>query len=209
MAKNVSIKLDSIELPGTLNMPQGSRSLVIFAHGTGSSRMSPRNIFVADYLNKRNIGTLLFDLLLEDEDEIYQTRFDINLISERLIRATEWVAREDGLPDLSLGYFGASTGSAAAFNAAAYFGEKIKAIVSRGGRPDLVIDNLPRVKSPSLLIVGGLDEVVAELNHQAYENIKAVKKIVIVPGAAHLFEEPGALESVALEAGDWFEEYLV
>jgi dienelactone hydrolase len=209
MNKDMSIQFDSIVLPGMLNIPEQTKGLVIFAHGTGSSRLSPRNIFVADYLNRRNIGTLLFDLLTEEEDRVYQSRFDIDLISERLVKTTQWVLKNDQFRDLNLGYFGASTGSAAAFNAAVCLPEEIKAIVSRGGRPDLVINNLSEVKAPSLLIVGGLDDVVLELNYQAYENIRTAKKLVVIPGATHLFEEPGALESVSLEAGDWFEEYLI
>ncbi len=211
--KAVLIDVKSAVLPGDLARPSGAGSLVIFAHGSGSSRFSTRNKFVAQQLQKAGVATLLFDLLTEEEDMTYENRFDIPLLTERLISVTQWVredkqARELGAADLPIGYFGASTGAAAALGAAASLGEKVGAVVSRGGRPDLAMDALAKVQAPTLLIVGGRDEVVIELNQKAYDLIKAEKELSIVPGATHLFEEPGALEEVARLACEWFTKYL-
>lgn len=195
-------------LEGNLIIPDKIKSLVIFAHGSGSSRLSPRNIFVADVLNKAGIATLLFDLLTEEEDSIYQTRFNINLLTERLLIATEWIKQQERMKRLNIGYFGASTGAASALIAAAHIGEDIKAVVSRGGRPDLAGKYLIEVMSPTLLIVGGNDEQVIELNETAYEKIPAKKDLKIIPGATHLFEESGTLEEVARLAAAWFKKYL-
>ena len=203
----VTIRLDGANHAGQLVVPARAAGVVVFAHGSGSSRLSPRNRFVADYLHGEGIGTLLFDLLTEVEDRDYETRFDIDLLTHRLLGATHWLTQQADAGILPIGYFGASTGSAAALKAAAD-NAAIKAVVSRGGRPDLAIDALPRVQAPTLLIVGGDDDVVIELNRRAYKHITAVKALEIVPGATHLFEEPGTLEQVARLAADWFSGYL-
>ena len=204
----VHIPIDSIKLEGSLFLPKQTQGLVIFAHGSGSSRFSPRNNFVARVLREAGIGTLLMDLLTEEEDAVYQTRFNIDLLTERLILATQWMREQPRIKDLVIGYFGASTGAAAALKAASAVGSKIGAVVSRGGRPDLAEEALARVQSPTLLIVGGNDDVVIELNRDAYARLKGKKQLVIVPGATHLFEEPGMLEEVARLATNWFKQYL-
>jgi dienelactone hydrolase len=201
--KSVKIEIDSISLKGILDLPKNAKSVVIFAHGSGSGRFSPRNNFVARILQKAGLGTLLFDLLTEEEDSVYKTRFNIGLLAERLVAATKWFMEEH--KTFKIGYFGASTGAAAALQAAAEI--RINAIVSRGGRPDLA-KNLDKVKAPTLLIVGGYDDVVIELNKKAHEKIKAKKKLVIVPEATHLFEEPGKLEEVSRLAKEWLVKYL-
>lgn len=205
----VHIPIDSIKLEGSLALPRQSPGLVIFAHGSGSSRFSPRNNFVARVLREAGIGTLLMDLLTEEEDSIYQTRFNIHLLTERLLLATSWLQKQMYTKDLVIGYFGASTGAAAALKAAAFEGSKIGAVVSRGGRPDLAEEALSCVQSPTLLIVGGNDDIVIKLNREAYSRLKGKKQLVIVPGATHLFEEPGTLEEVARLATDWFKQYLI
>jgi len=204
----VQIPIDSIKLEGSLALPRQTQWLVVFAHGSGSSRFSPRNNFVARVLREAGIGTLLMDLLTENEDTVYQTRFNIDLLTERLILATQWLREQPHTKDLVIGYFGASTGAAAALKAAAAEGAKIGAVVSRGGRPDLAEEALVHVQSPTLLIVGGNDDIVIELNREAYARLKGKKQLVIVPGATHLFEEPGTLEEVARLATDWFKQYL-
>ncbi len=209
MKKDVNIMVDSITLPGMLALPEKATGIVIFAHGSGSSRFSPRNRFVAGVLQKAELGTLLFDLLTREEDQVYENRFNIELITERLVKATEWLAQQEEAKGLAFGYFGASTGAAAALKAAARLDKRIKAVVSRGGRPDLAMDVLPQVESPTLLIVGAFDEAVLDLNRQALEKLKAVKHLEIIPGATHLFEEPGTLEQAAEAAGAWFKKHLV
>jgi putative phosphoribosyl transferase len=204
----VQIPIDSIKLEGSLALPREAQGLVVFAHGSGSSRFSPRNNFVARVLREADIGTLLMDLLTEDEDAVYQTRFNIDLLTERLLLATKWLQKQPRTKDLVNGYFGASTGAAAALKAAVAEGSKIGAVVSRGGRPDLAEEALAYVQSPTLFIVGGNDHVVIELNREAYAKLKGKKQLVIVPGATHLFEEPGALEEVARLATEWFKQYL-
>ncbi len=204
----VHIPIDSLKLEGSLALPRQSRGLVIFAHGSGSSRFSPRNNFVARVLREAGIGTLLMDLLTEKEDAVYQTRFNIDLLTKRLLLATRWLQDQQSTKDLAIGYFGASTGAAAALKAAANIGSKIGAVVSRGGRPDLAEEALLHVQSPTLLIVGGNDDVVIELNRNAYAKLKGKKQLVIIPGATHLFEEPGTLEEVARLAREWFKQYL-
>ncbi|MBW7956423.1 MAG: dienelactone hydrolase family protein [Deltaproteobacteria bacterium] len=204
----VYIPSGRVRLEGALAVPDGAEGIVLFAHGSGSSRHSPRNNYVAGVLRKAGLGTLLMDLLTRDEDIDYETRFDIGLLAERLDAATTWLAEEDATKSLRIGYFGASTGAAAALRSAARTGDAIGAVVSRGGRPDLAMDALQMVKSPTLLIVGGRDDIVIELNRKAYEKIAAEKEMVIVPGATHLFEEPGALEEVASLAARWFKKYL-
>jgi len=202
------IPVNGVELEGALVVPPAARGIVLFAHGSGSSRHSPRNNFVAETLRAAGIGTLLMDLLTKQEDAIYQTRFDIDLLSWRLERATQWLMEEPRAQSLDIGYFGASTGAAAALNAAATFGTSIGAVVSRGGRPDLVMAALGSVQAPTLLIVGALDDVVIELNRKAYERLKVEKQLAIVPGATHLFEEPGTLQEVARLAAAWFRRHL-
>lgn len=207
--KQVKIPADSVKLEGILTIPKDAIALVIFAHGSGSSRLSPRNKFVAGVLQKAGMGTLLFDLLTAKEDEVYENRFDIPLLTDRLKAATLWVKRQPEAAKMKIGYFGASTGTAVALVAATDFGEEIKAIVSRGGRPDLAKEALGKVIAPALLIVGGEDHVVMELNKKAYEIIRAEKQLKIIPGATHLFEEPGALEEVARLAAEWFRKYFI
>lgn len=208
MERLIHIPLDSIRLEGVLAIPAGAGGIVLFAHGSGSSRLSPRNNFVARVLRDGGVGTLLMDLLTKEEDATYETRFDIDLLTVRLEAATRWLA---GLPEtknLTLGYFGASTGAAAALRAAAALGPSVGAVVSRGGRPDLAWEALGQVVAPTLLIVGELDYTVVELNQRAYRQLKAEKHLALVPGATHLFEEPGALEEVARLASEWFQRRL-
>lgn len=207
--KLIYIPTDSIELEGSLALPEGTGALVIFAHGSGSSRHSKRNQFVASVLFEAGIGTLLFDLLTREEDTDYERRFDILLLTERLKAATRWIKEQPETRALRIGYFGASTGAAAALRAAAEPGIEIGAVVSRGGRPDLAEEALGNVTSPTLLIVGGDDAAVIELNRRAHGLLKAEKVLDIVPGATHLFEEPGTLEQVASLAAMWFNKHLV
>jgi putative phosphoribosyl transferase len=204
----VRIPANGINLEGALVIPSSARGIVLFAHGSGSSRHSPRNNFVARVLQKAGMATLLMDLLTREEDSVYQNRFDIDLLTWRLERATQWIMEQTETNSLVIGYFGASTGAAAALQAAATFGPSIGAVVSRGGRPDLAMAALDRVQSPTLLIVGGLDDVVIDLNRKAYRKLKAEKHLAIVPGATHLFEEPGTLEEAARLAADWFERHF-
>jgi putative phosphoribosyl transferase len=194
-------------LPGTLSLPPHPVGVVLFAHGSGSSRLSPRNLFVADRLFAANLGWLLFDLLTEAEAQSRTNVFDIEFLTERLRTATDWVAEYPATRDLPIGYFGASTGAAAALRAAAA-DERIRAIVSRGGRPDLAGNALFQVRAPTLLIVGGNDPAVLELNVQALALLGGLKELVVVPRATHLFEEPGTLEAVATHAAEWFTRYL-
>jgi len=208
LEKLVHIKADSVTLEGALAIPENGRGMVLFAHGSGSSRHSPRNNYVARELRAVGLGTLLIDLLTEEEDRIYQTRFDIDLLTRRLLSATEWIKGQPQTRGLHIGYFGASTGAAAALKAAATLGPAIDAVVSRGGRPDLAEPDLENVQAPTLLIVGGYDDVVIELNRSAYKKLKGKRELVIVPGATHLFEEPGKLEAVAGLAASWFKQYL-
>lgn len=208
--KLVHIPAGTADLEGMLNLPTGTTGIVLFAHGSGSSRLSPRNNYVAGVLRDAGLGTLMLDLLTRWEDSDYATRFDIPFLTQRLLAATRWLQSEPSTKSLSIGFFGASTGAAAALQAAAEQGERIAAVVSRGGRPDLAgTDSLSRVTAPTLLIVGGADSVVIELNHAAYEHLKCEKKLVIVPGANHLFEELGTLEQVAEHAARWFKQYLI
>jgi dienelactone hydrolase len=208
-ALSVEIPVDGKRLQGTLALPPAGLGIVAFAHGSGSSRHSPRNVFVARVLADAGIGTLLFDLLTVTEDSDYGTRFDIPLLSSRLIGATEWLTRQKALAGLPLGYFGASTGAAAALVAAGDLGPRVGAVVSRGGRPDLAEAHvLRRVTAPTLLIVGGEDPTVIRLNRDAYAQLTCDKALEIVPRATHLFEEPGTLEAVAALAAKWFRRYL-
>lgn len=193
---------------GTLNLPAPASALVVFAHGSGSSRFSPRNRAVAKALNRHGMATLLFDLLTPAEEQERANVFDIALLAERLVGVVHWIDRQPELARLPLGLFGASTGAAAALVAAARLGERVRAVVSRGGRPDLADAALERVTAPTLLIVGGLDDVVIELNEQAYARLKAEKALEIVPDATHLFPEPGALDQVIRLAIQWFTKHL-
>jgi putative phosphoribosyl transferase len=191
-------------MQGTLTIPDNAQGIVTFAHGSGSSRFSPRNRYVAEVLQQAGLATLLIDLLEEEEEVDRRNVFDIELLSSRLLSATNWLAEQPETRALRLGYFGASTGAASALVAAARQPERVAAVVSRGGRPDLAGDYLPRVKAPTLLIVGGNDDVVIQLNEEALAQLKCPREMVIIPGATHLFPEPGALEEVARLARDWF-----
>ena len=206
--KSISMQLDGIILQGDLAVPKNAMGMVIFSHGSGSSRLSPRNSYVAKVIQKKGLATLLFDLLTEDEDRIYPNRFNIDLLTMRLIDVTQFIQQRKETENLPIGYFGASTGAASALRAAAHFENDIKALVSRGGRPDLALNDLYKVTAPTLLIVGGRDGVVIELNQQAYEKLPCKKKLEIVPEATHLFEEPGKLEEVARLSADWFATHL-
>jgi dienelactone hydrolase len=210
--REISFPAGGTALQGTLTVPEQTNGVVVFAHGSGSSRHSPRNRQVANVLNEVGLATLLIDLLSEDEEQVDRTtgelRFDIGLLAERLLAATDWLASTDEAASLRLGYFGASTGAAAALVAAAERPET-GAVVSRGGRPDLAGEALGRVRAPTLLIVGGADPQVLDLNEQALDELAAVQKeLEVVPGATHLFEEPGALDEVATLARDWFDRQL-
>ena len=210
--KVATISVGKAVINGNLTVPQGAKGIVLFAHGSGSSRFSPRNTRVAREINEAGIATLLIDLLTNEEEEIDEFtgefRFNIDLLAQRLVHATEWVKKNSDTKSLSIGYFGASTGAAAALIAAAKLPEQVKAVVSRGGRPDLAGKYLANVKAPTLLIVGGDDTDVLELNRQALKAIPAEKKLVVVPGATHLFEEHGKLEEVASLAIGWFSKHL-
>jgi putative phosphoribosyl transferase len=209
---DMKIPVGEVVVEGTLTLPPGTKGIVLFAHGSGSGRFSPRNQYVAKEFNKASIGTLLFDLLTQEEEETdvvtAEYRFNIPLLAERLIGATEWLRNDLLTKRLAFGYFGASTGAAAALIAAAKLSDDIEAVVSRGGRPDLAGDYLPRVAAPTLLLVGGLDTEVIELNRLAMDQMTNEKKLVIITGATHLFEESGTLEEVAKISTDWFLRYL-
>jgi len=202
----IRLNLGRVQLDGILELPPRARSAVVFAHGSGSGRLSPRNAYVARVLREAGLGTLLFDLLTSEEDRDYHNRFDINLLAERLAAATGWLLGQAGNL-VSLGYFGASTGAAAALRASVEHPE-VRAIVSRGGRPDLAANCLGSIRAPTLLVVGGRDEEVLMLNRQAFVRIPAEKDLIIIPGATHLFEEPGALEEVTRAATTWFGRFL-
>lgn len=204
--REIEINLTDVRLGANLAGPEEPKALVIFAHGSGSSRLSPRNNYVADILNKRNIATLLTDLLTPVEDKIYENRFDISLLTNRLVGVSEWAFEQISF-QRPVGFFGVSTGAASALQAAVFLDTKISAIVSRGGRPDLA-KNLSKVKASTLLIIGSLDKQVIDLNRQAYDELRCEKKIEIVEGATHLFEEPGTLDVTANLAADWFEQHL-
>lgn len=208
-AQLIHIPVDDVHIEGMLELPTEPSGLVLFAHGSGSSRHSPRNNFVARMLHDKGIGTLLMDLLTVAEDLDYQTRFDIALLTHRLLVSTRWVKLHEATRHLPIGYFGASTGAAAALQAAAALREDIRAVVSRGGRPDLTGNHdLAKVSAPTLLLVGGRDEDVLELNREAYARLPCTKELSIIPGATHLFEEAGTLEEVARRASLWFGLHL-
>lgn len=205
--KDVSIHVDKVVLKGDLFIPANATAIIIFSHGSGSSRYSIRNRQVAKYLNDKHFGSLLLDLLTEEEDQHYYNRFNIDLLTKRLAGATEWLEKFPSAKNCCIGYFGASTGAASALKAAALL-PQVHAIVSRGGRPDLAMDVLTYVKAPTLLIVGSLDEVVLQMNEEAYDKLKCVKKLEVVEGATHLFEEAGKMEIVSKLACNWFEKYM-
>ncbi|MDE3212660.1 MAG: dienelactone hydrolase family protein [Bacteroidota bacterium] len=204
----VRISVGNILLSGELIIPVNSHGVIVFAHGSGSSRFSVRNQSVAAFLRNKHFGTLLFDLLTPVEDRRYLNRFDIELLTKRLIGATEWLEHFPQVGDRTIGYFGASTGAAAALKAAAYL-PQVGAVVSRGGRPDLAMNSLPKVDAPTLLIVGSLDYDVLEMNRAAFKALRCEKKLAVIEGATHLFEESGTLEQVAEQASNWFEKYLL
>jgi putative phosphoribosyl transferase len=209
----VQIHAGRAVLSGNLDIPKDANALVLFAHGSGSSRHSPRNQFVARTLNEAGLATLLFDLLTPEEEatdmQTREHRFNIRLLAERLVHATEWAKQQEQTSNLRTGYFGSSTGGAAALVAAVDAPQNAGAVVSRGGRPDLADNALPKVRAPTLLIVGGNDDIVIELNEQARDRMHCEVKLEIIPGATHLFEEPGALEKVARLASDWFANHIV
>jgi dienelactone hydrolase len=208
----INITSGKVELEGELKVPQGATGIVLFAHGSGSSRHSPRNQYVAQTIREAGVGTLLFDLLTREEEAIDsytgELRFDIKFLARRLVDATNWITSRPATQHLRIGYFGSSTGAAAALIGAVELFNIVAAVVSRGGRPDLAGDALPKVKAPTLLIVGGNDDVVIRLNEEAYAELTCEKELKIVPGATHLFEEPGTLEQVAKLASEWFRNKL-
>jgi putative phosphoribosyl transferase len=212
IVRDVLIPSGQLQLEGELNIPAGASGVVLFAHGSGSSRHSPRNKYVARTLHESDIGTLLFDLLTQEEEEeekfTRHLRFDISLLARRLVDATYWIKTQTDVQTLPIGYFGSSTGAAAALVAAAELGRQVAVVVSRGGRPDLAGASLPKVEAPTLLIVGGRDEQVISLNWDSYRRLHCEKQVEIVDRATHLFEEPGALEEVARLAAGWFKRHF-
>lgn len=205
----VTVTDGDLGLDGSLGVPRNAVGVVLFAHGSGSGRFSPRNRFVAQRLQRGDIATLLLDLLTEEEAEDRRNVFDIDLLADRVLMAGAWLGKDPRTKHLPLGYFGASTGAGAALQAAARAPLPVKAVVSRGGRPDLAEQFLPRVTAPTLLLVGGYDEPVIEMNREAYTLLRCPKELTIIQGATHLFEEPGTLEQVADRATEWFRRYLV
>jgi dienelactone hydrolase len=208
LEKHVHIPSGSVSLGARLTLPADAHSLVLFAHGSGSSRFSSRNNFVADVLAAHGFGVLLMDLLTTTEDLSHKNRLNVELLAARLVSARHWIAGEELLKNLAIGIFGVDTGAAAAFKVAARLGGDIKTIVSRAGRLDLDGEELVRVQAPTLLIAGGNDPTSVEVNQEAFEKLTCIKKLEIIPGATHLFEEPGALEQVAYLANAWFKKYL-
>lgn len=204
----IDIPISSAILKGDLIIPIGATGIVVFSHGSGSTRFSTRNRIVAQLIQEQKIGTLLLDLLTVEEDSVYDNRFNIDLLTSRLIETTEWLVNYSEVKGLPICYFGASTGAASALRAAAYFGDIIKAVVSRGGRPDLVLNALYQVTAPTLLIVGGNDILVIEMNKRAYDELHCEKEMKVITGATHLFEEPGKLYEVADSAIAWYNKYL-
>ena len=208
--KEIEIYINSICLKGNLRLVEDGKNkgIVLFSHGSGSSRLSIRNNYVASLLLEQGYSSLLFDLLTLEEDQVYENRFDIDLLTDRLLKVTKWVRNNKYTKNLPIAFFGASTGAASALNAATYLGNKVKAIVSRGRRPDLAKENLKFVTAPTLLIVGGLDDVVIELNKRAKSKISGICELKIVEGASHLFSEAGKLEIVANLTSNWFDKYV-
>ncbi len=208
IVRSMVLSVGDVDLDADLIVPPGAKGIVVFAHGSGSGRKSPRNTFIAEVLRERGIASLLFDLLTEPEDTNYETRFDISLLSDRLAGATTWLFENNETKYLRIGLFGASTGAAAALRVAASLGSDIDAVVSRGGRVDLAGDILGDVSAPTLLIVGGFDRDVLQLNRESYKKLMCEKRLEVIPGASHLFEEPGKLYEVARIATNWFESHL-
>ncbi|MEN8123747.1 MAG: alpha/beta family hydrolase [Bacteroidota bacterium] len=206
--KEIKIQIDSISLKGNLRITDKSKGMILFSHGSGSSRLSTRNNYVANLLFENGFSSLLFDLLTEQEDLIYENRFNIELLTKRLLKVTEWVSEYDETKHFSIGYFGSSTGAASALRAAAQLDKRVKAIVSRGGRPDLAMKILNKIKIPTLLLVGGDDHMVIDLNKKAQAEISGICELKIIEGASHLFSEPGKLEIIAKHTSDWFDKYL-
>lgn len=206
--KEIVLPIDSIQLKGNLRHAENSKGIILFSHGSGSSRLSPRNNYVAYFLLKYGFSSLLFDLLTPEEDTIYENRFDINLLTDRLVKVTKWIRENIETKHLPIGYFGASTGAASALMAAAQPGNSIVAIVSRGGRVDLAMPILKNIKTPTLLLVGGLDGDVIELNKKAQKELNGICELKIITGASHLFEERGKLEIVAKQTYNWFDLYM-
>lgn len=202
------IDLGDIRLKGNLRLAEQAKGIILFSHGSGSSRLSIRNNYVATLLLEQGFSSLLFDLLTTEEDKIYENRFNIELLTERLMQVTKWVSKQTEIKQLPIGYFGASTGAASALSAAAQLGKSVKAVVSRGGRPDLAMENLKGVNTPTLLLVGSKDDVVIELNKKAQSKISGICELKIIEGATHLFPEHGKLEMVAKHTSDWFDKYL-
>jgi len=207
--EEIQLPIGNVTLTGDLAIPQKAKGIVVFAHGSGSSRLSSRNKFVAQQLQANSFATLLFDLLTLQEDRDYTNRFDIEILTSRLAAVTDWLKQDTRTAELTVGYFGASTGAAAALRAAALLGDVVRAVVSRGGRPDMAGSYLQQVRTPTLLIVGSLDEDVIKLNEQAFAVLRVKKELKIIPGASHLFEEAGTLEEVAALSIDWFDKHLV
>lgn len=206
--KEIEIDIVEISLKGNLRIAEKPKGIILFSHGGGSSRLSVRNNYVASLLLEQGFSSLLFDLLTAEEDMIYENRFDIDLLTERLVKVTNWIMKYEATKKLPIGYFGASTGAGSALGAAAQMGNSIKAIVSRGGRPDLAMPILKNIKTPTLLLVGGNDEVVIELNKKAKAAIGGICELKIIEGATHLFSEAGKLEVVAKLTAEWFDKYL-
>ena len=202
------IDLGDIRLKGNLRLAEQAKGIILFSHGSGSSRLSIRNNYVATLLLEQVFSSLLFDLLTIEEDKVYENRFNIELLTERLMQVTKWVSKQTEIKQLPIGYFGASTGAASALSAAAQLGKSVKAVVSRGGRPDLAMENLKGVNTPTLLLVGSKDDVVIELNKKAQSKISGICELKIIEGATHLFPEHGKLEMVAKHTSDWFDKYL-
>ena len=208
VSDDVVVDAGGLSLPGSVQVPDGAAGIVVFVHGSGSSRHSPRNRYVASVLTDAGVGTLLFDLLTPDEESDRSNVFDIELLAQRLIRVSAWLRDQPVADGRAIGWFGASTGAGAALWAAAAPDADVAAIVSRGGRPDLAGPRLPAVRAPTLLIVGGADDVVLDLNRGAQAQLRCPNDLVVVPGATHLFEEPGTLEQAAAAARDWFVAHL-
>lgn len=206
--KQIEIRIGTVCLNGNLRLSTSSKGIILFSHGSGSSRLSIRNNYVANLLLEQGFSSLLFDLLTIQEDKLYENRFNIKLLTDRLLKVTNWIANNKETKQLSIGYFGASTGAASALCAAAQLGERVKAVVSRGGRPDLAMEILKNVKSPTLLLVGGNDTAVIELNKKAKSKIKGICELKIIEGATHLFPEYGKLAQVATHTSNWFTKYL-
>lgn len=207
--KEIEIDIGDIRLKGNLRLAEQPKGIILFSHGSGSSRLSIRNNYVASLLFDQGFSSLLFDLLTAKEDMVYENRFDIELLTERLVKVTKWAMKYGETKELPIGYFGASTGAASALSAAAEMGKSIKAIVSRGGRPDLAMPILKEITTPTLLLVGGKDDVVIELNKKAKAGISGICELKIIEGATHLFAEEGKLEIVAKHTADWFDKYLI